>query len=545
MHRRFLSAFVASIFLAFPMTAGAAPLTGSLGSGSFDSGSLSGSLGSSGFWGSLAPDENQTYEELDPTSGTLIATNGFQVGRDGFKFENWSDPTPEHPRGLTPQSMQTLYGDEICARVVNGECALTATGQALQADLDDFLSGGHCYGFATASGLFATGVVVKGDYLGPGTTVFENDPTDRLDGLISRYAVTQFSSPTTDGTTKNSVSETLGKLRAAWARGDDYVLGVYGEPGGHALTPIALRDLGKGKTGIVVYDNNFPGVEKMVVTDPGANTWYYTAMLNPSTPAYLFVGSPENRMDLAELKPSTQVQECPTCVDGDASVLVLVKDNSTNADGTVVDSDFEVQRPGGGDVPGLEVRPLLNNTRAALLSVPAATAFEINLVGATAGATADFDISLYGEGWFNEMDSIALRPGDSATVSVDQSQRKLSLTGSTVLEPETLFAAEQADWSVSTKSRGLRLQPGSTLSVERDANGDLVYGLVGGAESGSLLMGVKRTDAVGDRVVKTNGPVALPAGAEASVPVNVWDGVSPLAVRVLGVGVDVLYPMNS
>src|SRR5690606_18153218 len=104
---------------------------------SFDSGSL----GSSGYWGSLAPDEDQAYEEVDPASGTLIATSGLKVDVDGFKYENWGEPTPEHPRGMTAQSMQTLYGDDICARVVGGECVLTATGQALQTDLDDFLSG--------------------------------------------------------------------------------------------------------------------------------------------------------------------------------------------------------------------------------------------------------------------------------------------------------------------------------------------------------------------------------------------------------------------
>ena len=523
--------------------ASAAPSTGSLGIGSLGSGSIdSGSVGS--FWGSLAPDDEQSYDEVDPASGTLIADSGFRVDRDGFKYRNWGAPSAEHPRGLTPELMQSLYGDKVCARVVTGECALSATGQALQADLNDFLTGGHCYGFAAASGQFETGVIAKSDYLRPATTVFENDPTDKLDGLISRYASTQFSSPTTDGTVRYSVSETLDRLTAAWGQDENYILSVFGTVGGHAITPIALRDLGNGKTGIVVYDNNFPGVEKMVVADRAANTWYYTALLNPSTPAYLFVGSPANQMELSELKPSAQPQECPTCVDGDESVLVLVKDNAENPDGTMIDWDFDVQAPGGGAIDGLESRPLVNTQKAALFSVPAEKAFEIKLKGAPAGLTADIDISLYGDGWVNEIDNIALQPGSRATVGVDQSQRKLTLSGTTVFEPLLMLAAEQANWSVSTGGADLRLQPGTTLSVERDADGDVVYGLAGLGAPASMLIAVKRSDSVGDQVVSTNDPVAIPVNAEASIAANGWNGASPLTVRVVGAGVDESYPMS-
>lgn len=548
MRRYFIAILSAFALLAVPATASAAPTpglgsSGSLGSSLLDSGSLDSASGSLD-WGSLAPDDEQTYEELDPTSGTLISTSGFQVDRDGFKYENWSTPTAEHPRSLTPQLMQTLYGDKICARIDNGECALTATGQALQADLNDFLDGGHCYGFAAASGQFTTGVIAKSDYLRPDTTVFENDPTDKLDGLISRYAAAQFSSPTEDGTARHSVSETLDMIEAAWEQDSNYVLSVYGDVGGHAVTPIALRDLGNGKTGIVVYDNNFPGVEKMVVADRAANTWYYIALLNPTTPAYLFVGSPANLLELSELEPSSQLQECPTCIDGDESVLVLVRDNAENPDGSMIATDVNLQLPGGGEVPGMTQRKLVNTQKAALYSVPAGTAFEIKLDGAPSGLTADIDISLYGDGWVNELDNIALAPGAAATVGVDAAQRKLSLSGTTTFEPHLMLATEQANWSVSSRGTGLRLQPGSVLTVERDANGDVVYGLSGAGDPASMRISVKRLDASGDKNVSTAGPVIIPVNSEASLAANVWDGISPLSVRVVGVDVDESYPMS-
>ena len=189
-----------------------------------------------------------------------------------------------------------------------------------------------------------------------------------------------------------------------------------------------MRDLGKGKTGIVVYDNNYPGVEKMVVADAAADTWYYTTALNPSDKSYLFVGSPDNPMHLVRLPQTTEVHECPTCREsGDDLVLVLVKDNAENRDGTIIDWDLEVTAPGGGAVEGIENLPVINNQQSELFRVPAGVAFEITMGKVPVGRAADIDISLYGDGWIDEFDGIELLPGATTSVNVDQSQRRLSL----------------------------------------------------------------------------------------------------------------------
>lgn len=481
---------------------------------------------------------------VDPTTGTLIATSGFVVARDGFSYENWGGPDADHRRSVTPEIMQSLYGDRICARITGGECVLSATGEVLQQDLNDNVAGGHCYGFAAMSGLFATEILNKSEYLSPGPNVFDDAPSDKFDGLISRYASTQFSTPTSAGHTEQSVSETLEKLKAAWAIDESYLLAFQGTIGGHAVTPIALRDIGKGRTGIVVYDNNFPGVEKMIVTDAGANKWYYTTSLNPSDKSYLFVGSPENELMLGDLEATTKIQDCPTCRDsGDDSVLVLVKDNAENADGTIIDWNLQITAPDGEPVAGIEKRDSISEQQAKLFSVPAGVAFEMKIDGVPAGRAADIDISLYGDGWINEIDNIALLPGGTVSVGVDKTQRKLSLRGTLPLEPELSLANEQADWSVSALGTGLRLLPGSTLTVQRDTDGDFAYALDGEGLPGSLSLDVRRRDKVADQHLVTNGPVSIPAGSEASVAVNAWNGVSPLSVRVEGVGVSEVYPM--
>ncbi|WP_258195434.1 hypothetical protein [Rhodococcus sp. OK519] len=503
----------------------------------------SGSLGSSGLLGSIG--EEESYGAIDPTSGTLIATSGFDVKRDGFSFENWGGPSPEHRRGLTPTMMQTLYGDRICARIVDGGCVLTATGEALQVDLNESAGGGHCFGFAALAGLFATEQLDKDVHLPSGQNVYDEPASDRLDGLITRYASTQYSLPTSEASKRSSVSETLANLEAAWARGDSYLLGFFGPPGGHAVTPIALRDLGNGKTGIVLYDNNFPGVEKMMVADAAADSWYYTTALNPEDRSYLFVGSPENQLLLFDLPQTAEVHECLTCHGaGDDSVLVLVKDNAENRDGTNIDWDLGVTAPGGGEVQGIEKLAMINNRQSELFRVPAGVAFELKMGNVPAGRAADIDISLYGDGWINEVDGIKLLPGATTSVTVDRNQRKLSLSSNLSITPTLRLATEQASWSVAAVGSGLRVLPGSTLSVERELDGDYVYALDGIGLPGSMTLDVRHRDAVRDKNVTSGGPVSIPVNSSASVAADAWDGATPLTVRVSGNGVDRTYPMT-
>lgn len=529
MRRLWTAVFTAVLLLAFSTTAGAAPLSSAFGS--------SGSLGSS--------DSSESYDPVDPTSGTLIATSGFDVKRDGFSFANWGSVDENHRRGLTPSMMQTLYGDRICARLDNGGCVLTATGQALQADMDENAGGGHCFGFAALAGLFATGQLDKADYLPAGLNVYEAPPSDLLDGLITRYASTQYSPPTDSARAAFPVVGILEELEAAWSRGENYLLGIFQDGvGGHAVTPIASRDLGDGRIGIVVYDNNFPGVENMIVADPAADRWYYTTSLVPAESKYRFIGSPDNPMHLFQLPQTTGVHECLICKDeGDDSVLVVVKDNAKNHDGTIVDWDFDITGPGGGEVDGLEQVKIFDNRNTNTFRVPAGVAFEMSLDGVPAGRTADVDISLYGDGWINEIDDIKLSPGARTSVKVDQDQRKLSLSSNFLVEPTLRLASEQADWSVAAVGTGLRVLPGSTLSVERQTDGDYVYALGGIGLPGSLKLDVRHRDAVRDRNMTTGGPVSIPVNSSASVAAHAWNGEAPLTVRVAGNGVDRTYPM--
>lgn len=529
MRKRYFSLLVAALLLAFPVSAGAAPIIELPDTGSLEQ---------------PEPGPSGSYVAVDPTSGTLIADSGFQVKRDGFSFANWGEPDALHRRSMTPATMQSLYGDRICARIVDGACILSATGEVLEQDSNESSNGGHCFGMAAVAGLFATGQLDKTGYVPAGQNLYDVGPSDQLDGLISRYYNTQSALPTANTSTRSSVASTLDQIRAAWQRGDQLLLGIYGEVGGHGITPIALRDLGQGKTGIVVYDNNFPGEEKMMVADAEADTWYYTTALNPTDESYLFVGSPSNQMILFPLSQMTGIHECPTCHDvGDESVLVLVKDKTENPDGTANDWTLGITTPDGRRVAGIEKLEYTNTQRAELYRVPAGAAFKLSIGGVPLGQAANIDVSILGDGWINEVDNLALLPGAIASMTVDDNQRRLSVSSNYPVTPRLTVAGEEADWSVSAKATGLDLLPGSTVSVGRDTDGDYTFGLAGIGLPGSVKVDVKRSDTTADHVATTGGPVTIPVGATGSVAAETWDGSTPLTFRVTDGGAGQTYPM--
>lgn len=283
-----------------------------------------------------------------------------------------------------------------------------------------------------------------------------------------------------------------------------------------------------------------------MVADADADTWYYTTALNPADQSYLFVGSPSNQMILFPLSQMTGVHECPTCHDvGDESVLVLVKDKAENPDGSANDWTLGITTPDGRPVAGIEELEYTNTQRAALYRVPAGAAFKLSIGGVPLGQSANIDVSILGDGWINEVDNLALLPGATTSVTVDDNQRRLSLSSNYPVKPRLTVAGEEADWSVSAKGTGLHLLPGSTVTVGRDTDGDYTFGLAGIGLPGSLKVDVKRSDTTADHVAGTQGAVTIPVGASGSVAAETWDGTTPLAFRVIGSGGPKNYPMTA
>ncbi|MEO9330224.1 hypothetical protein [Gordonia aurantiaca] len=469
---------------------------------------------------------------VDPTDGKVVAHSAFDVKRDGFSFENWGPDDGLHRRGVTVEGLRAVFGDEVCARIVAGICSPTTVAELMQEEFNASMSGGHCFGMAALAGLYSTRRLEKFPLAMPWQTVYDMQPSGPLDELISRLFITQAFAPTTAAMSESSVAETVSRLRAAWARGDNHILAIFTDDAqeeGHAVTPIALRDLGDGKYGIVIYDNNFPGVEKMIVADAEADTWYYSTATKPSDPIMLFQGSPKNRMVLVPLSTILKRHVDPDL--GSEDTFVVVSDTNGGARGRGdVDWKVRVTDLSGNPIPGVDRDVLFNNDNTARFAVPAGKRFRIVIDGVSAGQTADIRAAAFSAGGAVGVNDLEVPSGAAATIDVDPVRHAMGVTSSAPTTTGFQIVTEDSLRSVSVETSQLAVGPDSSASVGATSAAGVSVQTTGRAQK--VRLAVERSDTFADRYAATGTPVTLRPGASVDVPVNIWTGWTPLEATV-------------
>jgi hypothetical protein len=178
------------------------------------------------------------------------------------------------------------------------------------------MGGGHCQGFAVLAEL-----LFKHQFppFGSGTTfsyhIHGNTP---LQQAIAYAFVSQFLESVVAARIKGTPNQILNTLKRDLtpSHHETYTLGIYKPDGsgGHAITPFAVEDLGRGEFALDVYDNNYPGATRRVMFDTKANTWSYNAAINPSVAPERYSGSAGNsQIELDPTTPGEGVQPCPFC----------------------------------------------------------------------------------------------------------------------------------------------------------------------------------------------------------------------------------------
>ena len=245
-------------------------------------------------------------------NGPLVADLGFSPLLNGFPFENYGG---DYPAGdLTAAEARQLFGDQVCEYVKGQTCFPTPAAQLWLTEMNQAMLNGHCEGMAALSLLFFRGEKRPADYGGATAADFEAQNAALL-REIARYWTLQTLEPVIAEATRSqqqTPAAILNTLRAGLQAGTDaYTLGVYGKVGGHALTPYAIEDVGRGKFWVHVYDNNYPGAGKYVEFDTVANTWKYAmAAINPSEDAAPWEGG-AGTLDLTSLAVRRQPLQCP------------------------------------------------------------------------------------------------------------------------------------------------------------------------------------------------------------------------------------------
>lgn len=481
---------------------------------------------------------------VNPQAGKVVAHSGFDVKRDGFSFENWGDDDALHRRGLTIDGMRAVFGDEVCARIVLGVCSPTTVAELVQNEFNESMTGGHCYGMAALAGLYNTKRLSPFPLAMPWQTVYSMPASGPLDELIARMFITQGFPPTDLAMSEVSVSQALTKLRNAWSRNDNYILAIFTDDeqtAGHAINPVAIRDLGDGKRGIVVYDNNFPGVEKMVVVDPAADTWYYSTATKPSDPTMLFQGSQKNKLVLVPLATVLARHQDPD-LRTDDTVVVVTDTNGTAKGVGDVDWDVRVTDLSGKPIPGVEQKILFNNDNTARFIVPAGKRFRVVVDAVEAGRTADISTTVLSSGGAVAVGDLEVPAGATSALDVDPVRHAIRVSSSAPTTARFEVATEDSLRSVSTQTSQLAIGPGSSVSVGATSPVGVTVQTEGRAQK--FRVAVERSDTIADRSAVTQTPVTLRPGAKLDVPVDLWTGWTPLTATVRAGGSTTAVPLS-
>ena len=252
-----------------------------------------------------------------------VSDSGFRPDVDGFGFENYG----EHPDtlDLTAVEMRRMFGDDVCASQVDGNCILTYPAERWMNQAISAMKLGHCEGIAVLSSLMY--------YSQSSPNLFQGNSTINLslqNSLLQReigyWWTTQVTSPGGSQKVRDSPQAVLDTLAAAFAGGKEadewWVMGIYlpDGSGGHAITPFAVEESGNRTARILVYDNNWPKEIRYVELDLANGTWQYLASSNPDEPEGLYTGNSSTKnLEVVSLSSRLGTQQCDFCRDDNAS----------------------------------------------------------------------------------------------------------------------------------------------------------------------------------------------------------------------------------
>lgn len=495
--------------------------------------------------------------------GAMVADLGFRPDVNGFKFENYGgDPTRLN---LTPADVQRMFGDAVCASKANGDCILVPPGQQWMDAMNQGMAGGHCEGFAALSLILYLQKEAPTQFGAGRTFDLSIDGNAALQREIAYYFATQATIPTRDNEIKGKApTAILDLLVAAFTQNGgptfSYTMGIYqpGFKGGHAITPYAVQDMGNGVFDVLVYDNNYPSIERRVHIDRNADTWVYIASTNPNEPASEYRGDATTQtLTITATAPRLATQLCPFCEGGGSTVggsKALAPAQLYNQiwleQGDAQDAaNLLLTTPAGkrtgyvgnkliNEIPGVQFQSirsgdLWKDDAEPVYLVPVGTDFTITVDGSHVTAPITASVTMIGPGYDLAVDEIHLAPGQKDTIHFAADGKTLTYQ-TTATESPIIglgFETPAADYAFALK--GVDIERGASMIIQLDRDkGRLSLDTKGNKQAGTYGLLMNRIDAKGE---ETFGHEGIPLGAQdiAYIDYSAWKGDgTPLTVDI-------------
>lgn len=463
-----------------------------------------------------------------------IADNGFESDQDGYSFQNFGSGYG----GMTSVEMRRLFGNRICSGPVeNGHCQLTPEAELWMQETNKGAEGGHCYGFASTAQRFFAGLGEAPERFGASTVPgLQLDGNRKLQAYLT-YAWSLQSMPRVARTQTNlTPNGTTRLLEANLPPGEDrYVITIFGEQGGHAVTPIAVERDGANQNRIAIYDNNWPGQVRYMEINTEANTWSYQL-----APGMTWDGTAKSKtFQVEDPGPGFERQPCFICPPkgklkrGRTAVLRMTSESRSGRTGSLTAVDRQGRESGFvgarvfNGIPGVEVhrpvtgslRPWRTNTPPEF-TLPTKRDYEIQLRGRQGVGSSN--VSVVGRGTSLSVSDLVLKRGERDRMRVSERLRKvvfendhrqvesptLTLTSSTVRGSK--------DYRVVTQPQGINRGAGVDVSLD-SVRKVLRIRNEGGAKVEKVLV---KAFAYGRKAAGNAGVVAVRRGKVERIPLK-------------------------
>jgi hypothetical protein len=450
--------------------------------------------------GSLSPNSTKTIASTSLPPESIKADLGFRPTTNGFNFSNYTNENGI--KNLSVTEMQRMFGNNVCANQGN-PCILTPPAEKWMEEVNKSMNGGHCEGMAALS------LILYADK--DKTSKFGNVPdlsllgNEMLQHEIAYWFATQYVPPTSLSEMKGKQvpSDILGTLLASLkpnARVDQtYTMGIY-QPnfkGGHAITPYAVGDLGNGKYAVLVYDNNYPIIERILEIDRNENTWQYNASTNPDEPESVYIGDAETKtLTLTPTPPRYEQQVCNFCdleyqPDENSNDKSAIKGNANSTpkfNQIFLEGDADLLINNGNQKIGYENEKFVNSFPGAtfkpiksselwkddnepVYNIPVGVPFTINLQGnKKSNPKESIEVVMIGSSYDVGLSDIKILPNQKDLIQFSQTGRSLIYKPSSSEAPNIFFGISTDLDDYEFELDGVEIDAGGTISSNLDTN---------------------------------------------------------------------------
>lgn len=543
--------------------------------------------------GKFTPEKAVATQQADTAnSGTIVAAlPDFDLKRHGFSFKNYGDTesnlqlplyikNPPTPTNLTSEDMRRMFGAQVCASEINGECTLTPPAEEWMEKRNESMNGGHCEGMAALSLMLYAGIKNPSDFGSAQNAYGLNIAGNKkLQREIAYWFVTQNTTPTTEELFKDTAENVVNKLKESFQEVENiakdgqgsvkqlYTLGVYRKSGtgahaGHAITPYAVKDLGNGKSEILVYDNNHPEKPQSVRVNTKENTWEYgiwqddkysvklpdgteaTVPLSKSKDDELYIGDADNQLELTNTpKRLTTPQVCSFCADQTSALKTTgQKDNQIKyneiwmeGEGSLLITDAQGRRFGYvnnklvEEIPGVTMQniksaDLSDDITPQIYYIPLGIQFSLAVDGSNVKNETETAITMFGPGYDLGIEEIKLDPGqkDTLTLSPDGQTLTYKTNGNESPTIDIGFESAGPDYGFSLK--GVDLDGGGVINVNLDkTKGVLSFDTKQNQKPGTYALLMERINDQGEQTFYHDN-IRLNPNDTASLDYKKWSG---------------------